>query len=56
MVQAIGLIVLGYVAAMVTVLVFKKPPATPSEAADEKLRQQISDKIDTLIDDVAGTV
>lgn len=56
MINTAALIVLGYIAAMVTVLVFKKPPATPDEAADEKLRGQIMDKLNHIIGDVKSTV
>ena len=45
MMQTIILVVLGYTAAMVTVLVFKKEPASPSET-DEIIGQQAR-KLDT---------
>lgn len=54
--ETIFLIILGWIALMLTVIAFKKPALTPDQAADEKKRAQIMDKLNRAIDDIKSTV
>jgi hypothetical protein len=48
----------AYTAIVVTVLFFAltRQPKTPDQVADEKLRQEIMDKLTRAIDDIKATV
>lgn len=56
MVNAIIITLLTWTAAMTTVLVFRKPPATPDETADEQSRERISTKLKDIKEDLQSTV
>lgn len=56
MIHALQLAALVWIAAMLTVQVFKKPPLPRDEAQDEITRAKIMYKLNKAIDDIKSTV
>ena len=56
LITAFAFCLLFYTAIVVTILVLKKPPQTPDEAADAELRAQIMEKLNRITEDVKAIV